>query len=194
MNGGIIMCKHVANKLLHWRNTVTLPTYESTESLANDFAHYSDDKSCVFAPQYKSYIPMLSVLTLWAHIALTPTVSCQVSCQSHEKKKLLSKSPSKTCKLDPMPKKLVKQCHDSTYYECRQKVFDGRNARLNKSCYDHAKRKTWQRTTERLSDPFCQSYLGYIREYDLYMPLQSAYWENCCTETASTNAKVWFCC
>jgi len=29
-----------------------------------------------------------------------------------ETTQLLSKSPSKTCKLDPMPSNLVKQCHD----------------------------------------------------------------------------------
>ena len=36
---------NIANKLLHRGNTTTLPTYECAERLANDFAHYFDDKA-----------------------------------------------------------------------------------------------------------------------------------------------------
>ena len=110
---------NIANKLLHRRNAVTLPTYECAESLANDFADYFI-KTVIRITLQK---PHFRAITLWAQIVLTLTGSCQVSCHSHETKEttqLLSKSPPNTYKLAPMPSKIVKLCHDSTYYEHHQ--------------------------------------------------------------------------
>ena len=104
---------NIANKLLHRRKTITLPNYECAESLANKFADYFDEKiqricttlqtphscaiDCIVCPN-------------------RPDTDCQLSSFATvtraEITQLLNKSPSKTCKLDPMPTHFVKQCHD----------------------------------------------------------------------------------
>jgi len=72
----------------------------------------STRRSSVFAPLYERHTPLLSTV-LFAQIALTLTANCQASWVTPaDITQLLSKSPSKTCILDPMPTHFVKLCHD----------------------------------------------------------------------------------
>ena len=69
-------------------------------------------RSSLFSPLYKRHTHVLSTVLC----ANRPDTDCQLlsfaTVTRAEITQLLSKSPSKTCKLDPMPTHFVKQCHD----------------------------------------------------------------------------------
>ena len=112
---------NVANKLLH------LPNYECAESLANKFADYFDEKIQRIRTTLQTPHSCAIDCTVCTH---RPDTDCQLSSfvtvTRAEITQLLSKSPSKTCKLDPMPAHFVKTVsrrHDSTNYEHYQQVW-----------------------------------------------------------------------
>ena len=99
---------NIANKLLHRRKTIALPNYECAESLASKFANYFDEKIqriCTTLQTPHSFVIDGTVFTN------RPDTDCQLSSfgtvTRAEITQLLSKSPSKTCKLNPMPTHFV---------------------------------------------------------------------------------------
>ena len=116
------ICSHaqfynIANKFLHRRKTITLPNYECAESLANKFADYFDEK----IQRIRTTLQTPHSCAIDCIVCTNrPDTDCQLSSFATITRakitQLLSKckSPSKTCKLDPMPTHFVKQCHDVT--------------------------------------------------------------------------------
>ena len=114
-----------------------------------------------------------------------------------------SKSPSKTCKLDPMPTHIVKQCHDvmavpitNIINKC---LIDGMPDEmkaaivtpiLKKASLDSETLKSYRPISNMsflsklLERVVADRLIAHMRDNDLYMPLQSAYRQNCNTETA----------
>ena len=104
---------NIANKLLHRRKTIALPNYECAESLANKFADYFDEK----IQRIRTTLQTPHSFAMDCTVCINrPDTDCQLSSfvavTRAEITQLLSKSPSKICKLDPMPTHIVKQCHD----------------------------------------------------------------------------------
>ena len=116
---------------------------------------------------------------------------------------LLSKSPSKTCKLDPMRTHFVKQCHNvmagpitNIINKC---LIDGMPEEMKAAIITPILKKPslYSETLKSYRPISNMSFLSkllervvadrliaHMRENYLYMPLQSAYRQNCSTEIA----------
>ena len=197
---------NIANKLLHRRKTITLPNYECAESLANKFADYFDEKIQRIRTTLQTPHSCAIDCTVCTN---RPDTDCQLSSfetvTRAEITQVLSKSPSKTCKLDPMPTHFVKQCHDvmavpitNIINKC---LIDGMPDQmkaaiitpiLKKASLDSETLKSYRPISNMsflsklLERVVAVRLIAHMRDNDLYMPLQSAYRQNCSTETTTT--------
>ena len=96
------------HKVLHRSHGTTLPTYESSKSLADRFASFFSNKIMKICESFSSSESYNTV-----HPSFDPpklTVSTQVT--QDEISKLNNKSPTTSCLLDPLPTFLIKECID----------------------------------------------------------------------------------
>ena len=96
------------HKVLHRSHGTTLPTCESSKSLADRFATSFSNK---IMKMHESFSSSESCNTV--HPPSDPpklTVFTQVT--QDEIQKIISKSPTKSCLLDPLPTFLIKECID----------------------------------------------------------------------------------
>ena len=96
------------HKVLHRSHGTTLPTCESSKSLANRFATFFSNKIMKICESFSSSESCNTV-----HPPFDPpklTVFTQVT--KDEIGKIISKSPTKSCLLDPLPTFLIKECID----------------------------------------------------------------------------------
>ena len=157
-------------------------------------------RSSVFALLYKRHTPVLSTV-LCAQIALALTASIETVTRA-EIIQLLSKSPSKTCKLDPMPTHFVKQCHDvmavpitNIINKC---LIDGMpdemkaaiitpilesSSLASETLKSYRPISNMSFVSKLLERVVAGRLIAHMRDNDLYMSLQSAYRQNCSTET-----------
>ena len=94
------------HKVLHRSHSTTLPTCESSKSLADRFATFFSNKIIKIRVSFSS-----SESCNMVHPPFDPptlTVFTQVA--QHEIGKIISKSPTKSCLLDPLPTFLIKEC------------------------------------------------------------------------------------
>ena len=95
-------------QVLHRSHGTTLPTYESSKSLADRFATFFSNKIMKIRESFSS-----SESCNMVHSPFDPpklTVFTQVT--QDEINKIISKSPTKSCLLDPWPTFLIKECID----------------------------------------------------------------------------------
>ena len=104
--------KHLSNivkDILHQRSVMKLPEHASTEELANRFAVFFTDKVC----KIRDELPDLSRHQLNLP---TPALTCSLNVFSavtkSEVRKIIAKSPTKSCSLDPAPTWIVKDSVD----------------------------------------------------------------------------------
>ena len=96
------------HKVLHRSHSTTLPTCESSKSLADRFATFFSNKIMKIRESFSS-----SESCDMVHPPFDPpklTVFTQVT--QDEIGKIISKSPTKSCLLDPLPTFLIKECID----------------------------------------------------------------------------------
>ena len=96
------------HKVLHRFHSTTLPTCESSKSLADPFATFFSNKIMKIHESFSS-----SESCNMVHPPFDPpklTVFTQVT--QDEIGKIISKSPTKSCLLDPLPTFLIKECID----------------------------------------------------------------------------------
>ena len=96
------------HKVLHRSHSTTLPTCESSKSLADHFATFFSNKIMKIHESFSS-----SESCDMVHPPFDPpklTVFTQVT--QDEIGKIISKSPTKSCLLDPLPTFLIKECID----------------------------------------------------------------------------------
>ena len=97
------------HKVLHRSHSTTLPTCESSNSLADRFATFFSNKIMKIHESFFS-----SESCNMVHPPFEPpklTVFTQVS--QDEIGQIISKSPTKSCLLDPLPTSLIKECIDN---------------------------------------------------------------------------------
>ena len=97
------------HKVLHRSHGTTLPTYESSKSLADRFSSFFSNKILKIREKFSSSESYNTV-----HPPSDPpklTVFTQVT--QDEIGKIISKSPTKSCLVDPLPTFLIKDCIDS---------------------------------------------------------------------------------
>ena len=96
------------HKVLHRSHSTTLPTCESSKSLADHFATFFSNKIMKIRESFSS-----SESCDMVHPPFDPpklTVFTQVT--QNEIGKIINKSPTKSCLLDPLPTFLIKECID----------------------------------------------------------------------------------
>ena len=96
------------HKVLHRSHGTTLPSCESSKSLADRFATFFSNKIMKIRESFSS-----SESSNTVHPPFDPpklTVFTQVT--QDEIAKIISKSPTKSCLLDPLPTFLIKECMD----------------------------------------------------------------------------------
>ena len=96
------------HKVLYRSHDTTLPTYESSKSLADHFATFISNKIMKIPESFSSSKSCNTV-----HPPFDPpklTVFTQVT--QDEISKIISKSPTKSCLLDPLPTFLIMECID----------------------------------------------------------------------------------
>ena len=96
------------HKVLHRSHGTTLPSCESSKSLADRFATFFSNKIVKICESFSSSESCNTV-----HPPFDPpklTVFTKVT--QDEIEKIISKSPTKSCLLDPLPTFLVKECMD----------------------------------------------------------------------------------
>ena len=96
------------HKVLHRSHSTTLPTCKSSKSLADRFATFFSNKIVKIHESFSS-----SESCNMVHPPFDPpklTVFTQVT--QDEIGKIISKSPTKSCLLDPLPTFLIKECID----------------------------------------------------------------------------------
>ena len=96
------------HKVLQRSLSTTLPTYESSKSLGDRFATFFSNKIMKIRERFSSSESCNTV-----HPPFDPpklTVFTQVT--QDEIAKIISKSPTKSCLLDPLPTFLIKECID----------------------------------------------------------------------------------
>ena len=100
---------NIVKDILHQRSEMKLPEHASTEELANRFAVFFTDKVC----KIREELPDLSRHQLNLP---TPALTCSLNVFSavteSEVRKIISKSPTKSCSLDPAPTWMVKDSVD----------------------------------------------------------------------------------
>ena len=99
-------------KVLHRSHGTTLPTYESSKSLADHFASFFSNKIMTICESFST-----SESYNMGHPPFDPpklTVFTQVT--QDEIGKIISKSPTKSCLLDPLRTFLIKECIDISFY------------------------------------------------------------------------------
>ena len=94
------------HKVLHRSYGTALPTYESSKSLADPFASFFANKIMKIHESFSSSESYNTVHTPFDPPKLT--VFTQVT--QDEICKIISKSPTKSCLLDPLPTFLIKEC------------------------------------------------------------------------------------
>ena len=99
----------IVKDILHQRSEMKLPEHASTEELANRFAVFFTDKVC----KIRDELPDLSRHQLNLP---TPALTCSLNVFSavteREFRKIIAKSPTKSCSLDPAPTWMVKDSVD----------------------------------------------------------------------------------
>ena len=104
---------NMTNKLLHRRKTITLPNYDCAESLANKFADYFDEQiQRIRTTLQTPHSCAIDCIVCTNRLDTDCRLPSFVTVTRAEITQLLSKSPSKICKLNPMPTHFIKQCHD----------------------------------------------------------------------------------
>ena len=96
----------IADKLLHRKHTSTLPQSQSDEKLANEFSIFFTDK-------IKKIRDNFEIVDSWRYedeISPIHQLSSLRSATEDEIYDILSKSPPKSCELDPIPTLLLKKC------------------------------------------------------------------------------------
>ena len=100
---------NIVKDILHQRSEMKLPEYASTDELANRFAVFFTDKVCKIGDE----LPDLSRHQL--NIP-TPALTCSLNVFSavteSEVRKIITKSRTKSCSLDPAPTWNVKDLVD----------------------------------------------------------------------------------
>ena len=100
---------NIVKDILHQRSEMKLPEHASTEELANRFAVFFTDKVC----KIRDELPDLSRHQLNLP---TPALTCSLNVFSavteSEVRKIIAKSPTKSCSLDPAPTWMVKDSVD----------------------------------------------------------------------------------
>ena len=100
---------NIVKDILHQRSEMKLPEHASTEELANRFAVFFTDKVC----KIRDELPDLSRHQLNLP---TPVLTCSLNVFSavteSEIRKIIAKSPTKSCSLDPAPTWMVKDSVD----------------------------------------------------------------------------------
>ena len=100
---------NIVKEILHQRSEMKLPEHASTEELANRFAVFFTDKVC----KIRKELPDLSRHQLNLP---TPALTCSLNVFSavteSEVRKIIAKSPTKSCSLDPAPTWMVKDSVD----------------------------------------------------------------------------------
>ena len=100
---------NIVKDILHQRSEMKLPEHASTEELANRFAVFFTDKVC----KIRDELPDLSRHQLNLP---TPELTCSLNVFSavteSEVRKIIAKSPTKSCSLDPAPTWMVKDSVD----------------------------------------------------------------------------------
>ena len=96
------------HKVLHRSHGTTLPTCESLKSLADRFATFFSNKIMKIRESFSSFESCNMVHPTFDHLKLT--VFTQVT--QDEIGKIISKSHTKSCLLDPLPTFLIKECID----------------------------------------------------------------------------------
>ena len=100
---------NIVKDILHQRSEMKLPEHASPEELANRFAVFFTDKVC----KIRDELPDLSRHKLNLP---TPALTCSLNVFSavteSEVRKIIAKSPTKSCSLDPAPTWMVKDSVD----------------------------------------------------------------------------------
>ena len=100
---------NIVKDILHQRSEMKLPEHASTEELANRFTVFFTDKVC----KIRDELPDLSRHQLNLP---TPALTCSLNVFSavteSEVRKIIAKSPTKSCSLDPAPTWIVKDSVD----------------------------------------------------------------------------------
>jgi hypothetical protein len=102
----------IINKLLHRKDQSALPSFSSPGELANRFAHFFSDKIVQIRENLTS--SAFSSAGQTEHVLDTKRfqteLSTLTSASSDEVERIILKSASKSCDLDPVPTWLLKQC------------------------------------------------------------------------------------
>lgn len=98
----------IISKLLHRENNNSLPKHESLSELSEQFSHYFVQKIRVIREGLSSHSQNVDV-PLEITVPSTRLVTFH-SCTEDEIIKILNRSPSKHCLLDPIPTWLLKDC------------------------------------------------------------------------------------
>ena len=99
------------DKAIHRSAKQTLPEHTSAKVLANDFSHFSQDK----VKKISDYFETISDDTFKYDTHNTcdfPALKLFKPLTDDEVGRILSKSASKSCELDPLPTSLLKRCID----------------------------------------------------------------------------------
>ena len=94
------------HKVLNRSHGTTLPTYESLKSLADRFATFFSNKIMKIHESFSSFESCNTV-----HSPCDPSnLTVYTPVTQDEIGKIISKSPTKSCLLDPLPTFLIKEC------------------------------------------------------------------------------------
>ena len=102
------------NHLLHKPTETPLPPHDTTEVLANQFAEYFSKKIEKIRCELQCCIgqPSTTFSTQSCLVRSTCELSSFDNVSTETVSELIALAPSKTCALDPIPTRLLKQCTD----------------------------------------------------------------------------------
>ena len=96
------------HKVLHRSHSTTLPTCESSKSLADRFATFFSNKIMKIRESFSSSESCNMVNLPFD----PPTLTVFTQVTQHKIEKIISRSPTKSCLLDPLPTFLIKESID----------------------------------------------------------------------------------
>ena len=190
----------VVNKLLHKRKEPVLPSTSSEHDLANKFSDYFVGKIETIRSSFNEHCE----LPIDDSIDHVTRITEFDAATDEEVKKILMKSPSSSCELDPLPTWLVKECANEIvpFLTCivNKSLVSGSfpselkiayiRPLLKKSGLDKEDLKNYRPIANlsflgKLIERVVSSRLrNVITEYNLQDPFQSAYRPNHSIETA----------
>ena len=99
----------VSKQLMHLDKDLPLPKSSSTEDLAENFNNFFISK----IEKIRNGFSDNETDAITRNTGDSKVLSNLRPCTTEEIKKIVSKSPSKSCSLDPIPTDLLKQCSDT---------------------------------------------------------------------------------